>query len=536
MFRFFNDTATTLNDYSQYLINYISASAHSLYESMPASFNGLHYRELPYLPGHLFLGRALNVAKGGGLGLGDDLKLLADLAKQHPKGMAYCTISNQPTLLITKPEHIKQLMLHDSSLSKGDILAAFSRIFGNENVVSIESYHNAGEVENKIWRTSRNELIKWVYSDNELKNISVQMQQIIDRFFDDLESHHINEPMDLDKLMVKLAMQVFCESRLGTGDITAAADNMSEAIGQAFADASDPFNTIKVKLAEQFEKFTTVNLAVDERRKSLHNTFKTLILDPQKEKILEENNVNLLKSFAVKDVENQSGVPVDLHSKTVLRDGCMLVLAGHETTSRLMQFTLMLLNENPACFSRMCEEIEAAEKAMAVDANTDEIKWTRENVKSLDYTIRVLKESLRLYPPIPILPRTVTKPITIDGIQITKNTTILISPLITHMLESVHPDPLSFNPDRFKTSSIEPKGLDSQDDDPYAWFPFGVGHRKCIGLRFAMQEACLILVRYAKLIKSHNATIVTDNTHPYNTFIRGSLLNKDQVTIQIRPH
>jgi cytochrome P450 len=147
-----------------------------------------------------------------------------------------------------------------------------------------------------------------------------------------------------------------------------------------------------------------------------------------------------------------------------IRDEIMtLFMAGHETTSNLLTWTLFLLARNPAVASL------AGQAAAANDRN---------------YLDRVLKETLRLYPPAWIIGREALEDVTLaDGSLIPKGTTVFLAPLILHRRGDVFADPDAFDPDRW----LEP------DPPPFAYVPFGAGARRCIGEEFAMREAVIVL-------------------------------------------
>jgi cytochrome P450 len=147
-----------------------------------------------------------------------------------------------------------------------------------------------------------------------------------------------------------------------------------------------------------------------------------------------------------------------------IRDEVMtLFTAGHETTANLLTWTLYLLSQNPAvdeCFG-------------AAIARGDR-----------DYVQRVIRESLRLYPPAWVVGREPFEDVELTGgYRIRAGTTVLFAPLFLHRLASIYREPLRFDPDRW---------LD-WDAPPFAFVPFGAGARQCIGTEFALSEAAVVL-------------------------------------------
>ena len=106
------------------------------------------------------------------------------------------------------------------------------------------------------------------------------------------------------------------------------------------------------------------------------------------------------------------------------------------------------------------------------------------DVPKLEYTNRVIKEVLRLYPPAWILARRVTKACVIDGWRFPARSVMLVSPYVLHRLPESFENPEGFDPDRWLREDKVPRG---------AYLPFSMGARKCIGDGFALMEAALIL-------------------------------------------
>jgi cytochrome P450 len=153
------------------------------------------------------------------------------------------------------------------------------------------------------------------------------------------------------------------------------------------------------------------------------------------------------------------------------------LLAGHETTALALTFAVFELGRRPALADRLRAEVDAA----PADAGPD----------AYPFTAQVVQESLRLYPPAFALSRENVHDVTLGGVPIPKGTLVVAAPWTLHRDARWHPDPLSFRPDRW-TPAYE------TSLPPGAWLPFGQGPRKCIGARFATQEAVLLLAGAAR--------------------------------------
>lgn len=166
-----------------------------------------------------------------------------------------------------------------------------------------------------------------------------------------------------------------------------------------------------------------------------------------------------------------------------LRDEAVtLVLAGHETTANALTWTWYLLSQHP--------EVEAQLHAELAHVLGDRLP-TAEDLRQLPYTEMVVKESMRLYPPIPGIARQANADLVIGGYPVPKGLIVTISPHVIHRDPRWYPEPDAFRPERFskENEKLLPK---------YAYLPFSGGPRVCIGNTFASMEAVLILATIAQ--------------------------------------
>jgi cytochrome P450 len=154
-----------------------------------------------------------------------------------------------------------------------------------------------------------------------------------------------------------------------------------------------------------------------------------------------------------------------------------LLLAGHETTANSLAWTWYCLSRFPEIAQRV-----QAEVAEVIGDRAPQL----EDLPRLEYTTRVYREALRLYPPIWIMERRVLAADTIAGYAIPAGSSIVISPYVTHRHPEFWDHPDDFNPDRFLPERTVGR-------PPHAYLPFGAGQRQCIGKDFAMMEAVVIL-------------------------------------------
>jgi cytochrome P450 len=152
-----------------------------------------------------------------------------------------------------------------------------------------------------------------------------------------------------------------------------------------------------------------------------------------------------------------------------------MILAGHETTATALFWSLYLLALDPATQDELAGEVQAAPADAAPEL--DRLKFTR----------AVIDETMRLYPPAFLIARAAAALDTIAGMPVRKNDVILIAPWLLHRHEKLWHEPNAFVPQRFMPPAPSP--------DRFAYLPFGVGARICIGAHFALLEATLALAR-----------------------------------------
>ena len=102
---------------------------------------------------------------------------------------------------------------------------------------------------------------------------------------------------------------------------------------------------------------------------------------------------------------------------------------------------------------------------------------TNEQLPQLLFLERVIKESMRILPPVPYTIRSATADVEMGGYKVPKNSRVLCSHFLTHHQPDLYPEPEKFLPDRWLTI----------DPSPYEYMPFSAGPRACIGAIFAMQ-------------------------------------------------
>ena len=152
-------------------------------------------------------------------------------------------------------------------------------------------------------------------------------------------------------------------------------------------------------------------------------------------------------------------------------------LAGHETTARALSWTLYLLARSPQWSTRLEEEVARVAGGAPVAA---------EHVERLVEVQQVIKEAMRLYPPVPLMGRQAVVATGLGGHVLARGSTVMIPIYAIHRHAKRWRDPDAFDPARFAPEN-------EAKLERYQYMPFGAGPRICIGMAFAMLEATAIL-------------------------------------------
>lgn len=175
----------------------------------------------------------------------------------------------------------------------------------------------------------------------------------------------------------------------------------------------------------------------------------------------------------------------------LIRDQLMtMLIAGHDTSTANLAWTLYLLGKHPDAMQRAKEEVQGV-----IGDNPPQF----EHLRDLTYLGAVIDESLRLYPPIHLGSRFAARDLEFNGYHIPAGMRVLYSIYLTHRHPAYWSEPDTFKPERF---------LDTHRQEPYTFIPFGGGPRNCIGGAFAQVEAKVVL---ARILQRYDLRLLQNN-------------------------
>uniref|UniRef100_A0A670II11 Cytochrome P450 family 4 subfamily B member 1 n=1 Tax=Podarcis muralis TaxID=64176 RepID=A0A670II11_PODMU len=207
---------------------------------------------------------------------------------------------------------------------------------------------------------------------------------------------------------------------------------------------------------------------ISERKDSLKN-------EKELEKILKKRHLDFLDILLCAKDEN--GNP--LSDEDIRAEVDTFMFEGHDTTASGISWLFYCMAQNPEHQQRCREEI------MELLGQQEDIQW--DDLGKMTYSTMCIKESLRLYPPVPLIAREVDSHVTFaDGRTLPKGFLTILDIYGLHRNPEVWENPEEFNPLRFSTEN-------SKHRHPYAFLPFSAGPRNCIGQQFAMNEMKIAL-------------------------------------------
>ena len=157
----------------------------------------------------------------------------------------------------------------------------------------------------------------------------------------------------------------------------------------------------------------------------------------------------------------------------------IFLLAGHDTTASTLACLLVELARTPKWQQTVRDELDQGLAGqMITPADLDDLPWT----------MRAVREAMRLYPAAHSIGRSTATDEVLHGYRIPAGSAVVISPWAVHRSPKIWPDPDTFDPRRFDVPAGQFPG-----GHKYAWFPFGAGPRACIGMQLAMLETPIVL-------------------------------------------
>jgi sterol 14-demethylase len=198
------------------------------------------------------------------------------------------------------------------------------------------------------------------------------------------------------------------------------------------------------------------------------------------------------------DASYDDGSRLSAHEITGMLIGT--IFAGHHTTAGTAAWTLLELAKRPEHLNRVLKELD---QHFGADGEV-----TFQSLREIPILENVIKEVLRLHPPLIFLIRKVMKDFHFKGYTVKAGKYVCASPRVSHRISEVFPEPEKFDPDRY----LEGRQEDAQ---PFSWIAFGGGKHKCTGNAFAMLQLKAI---FSILLRRYTFELIDEKDYYQDDF------------------
>jgi len=320
--------------------------------------------------------------------------------------------------------------------------------------------------EGKFWLKQRR-LIQPLFHKQRLEGFVNSITHCTNGMLNDWDKAQL-QTRDVHTEMTKVTLAIVSQTLMST-DASGGFQQINEVLGTLMKGLT---KRNRVLIALPYWVPTPENLQMKRDRKLLWDTVYRIISDRRKDTAPYDDLLSML--LEVEDADTGERM-----SDEQIKDEVVTIfLAGHETTANAMSFALYLLAQYPEARERIAEEyhnVVATEGSLNYQA-----------LAKLDYTTRVIKEAMRLYPPAWGIIRETMRDATLGRYKIKKGDVVVLAPYAVHRMAEYWPNPEAFDPDRFLPERMK-------NQHKYTYFPFGGGARLCIGNNFAMMEMQILL-------------------------------------------
>ncbi|MGB6430423.1 MAG: cytochrome P450 [Candidatus Acidiferrales bacterium] len=393
----------------------------------------------------------------------DPLGLLEGWARQYGNIFRWRTL-HFLVIFVNHPDLVEKVLVSGSrNYMKGRGLQANRELFGNGLLTS----------EGDSWLRQRR-LMQPAFHRERIAAYAGTMIEQGQRL---VESWRDAETRDLHADLMRATLEIAATTLFGTSVSDSDAAQISAALGTLIHLNSTPRRLFPLLRALP----TRANRSYTRAVRQLDKVVYAII--SRRRAQLAESDIDLL-SMLLNARDEDGGRMTDRQ----LRDESVtLLLAGHETTALALSWALYLLAQNPEVAAQLHAEL---------DATLASHLPTLDDVPRLAFTGKVVKESMRLYPPAWGVVRMCPAECTLGGYRIPKGASVILSQYVMHRDPRFFTEPARFDPSRW-TDSFE------RDLPRFPYFPFGGGPRLCIGAGFASMEATLVLAILAQRFRFH---------------------------------
>jgi cytochrome P450 len=412
--------------------------------------------------------------------LHDPIKTLQRIAYKYGD-ISYFKLGRQHVYLINNPDYIEKVLVYDHrNFTKGKRFQLAKALLGEGLVTSEGDLHSR-----------QRRIIQPIFHP---KQITSYGKVITDYATNMNQKWKDGDTLDISKEMMQLTLSIICKSVLNYDVESEAKD-----VDKALTTCRNYSKRLQTPLGHVLNKIPILpNVkGAREARETLDRLVYSLIKERRKgfESKIKSYDDLLTRLLQAQDATGSA--PTSNNNKSTgttfssagmsdkqVRDEVMTIfIAGHETTANALTWTFYLLSQNPDIEKKLLDELGS------VIGN--DIAPTTDDLPKLKFAEKVIRESMRLYPPVWSIGRYVDNNYALGKYTIPIGSTILMSQYVMHHDPRYYDEPDRFDPERW---SVEARSSRPR----FSYFPFGGGIRACIGESFAWMEGILILATIAR--------------------------------------
>lgn len=367
----------------------------------------------------------------------------------------------QASYVVGSPDIVQDILVtHDRSFRKGRSSNILRRTIGEGLLTTEFATHRA-----------QRKLIQPAFYKEKIAHYAQTMQE---ETLQTVETLGNGDAVNMHDTMMQLTLSIICRTMFGTA-VEETKQTLAEAVNETIVQtAKTLYSPIVLPLGVPTRAHRKHRHAIKTLEKMVYAVIGQARQDPAR-------YASTLVHLLMQTTDDQGkGL-----SEQEIRDQMMtMLLAGHETTANLLTWVWILLDDHRDVQQQFFAEIDALDFSSQTP-----FEWFRQ----LPYTMQIIQETLRLYPPAWMILREAHEDVSLRGTTFTKGSAFLICPYAMHRQAQWFDDPLTFRPARFAEGKTTwPK---------FAYFPFGGGSRSCIGSQFALMEAVIVLAAMSRFVR-----------------------------------
>ncbi|CAN4088027.1 unnamed protein product [Withania somnifera] len=372
-----------------------------------------------------------------------------------------------PVLIASSAEAASQIMkTQDISFANKPKSSIPSKLFFGPKDVAFTPY---GE----YWRNARSVCMLQLLNNKRVQSFRKIREEETSLLLKNIKNSIDNsQVVDLTELFVSMTNDVLCRVALGRKYCDGEEGKRFKSLLLEFVELLGVFNIGDyMPWLAWVNHFNGLNAKVDKVAEEF-SVFLERVIEEHREKKIddkEEGSADFVDILLQVQKENKSAIIMDMFS------------AGTDTTSTLLEWTMNELIKNPKILRKLRDEVR-----QVTEGKSD---VTEDDLEHMPYLTAVIKESLRLHSPVPLLPREALKDTKVLGYDVAAGTQVLVCPWAISRDPTIWENPEEFQPERFLDSSVDYKGLH------FELIPFGAGRRGCPGITFAKVVNELALAR-----------------------------------------